>query len=396
MKAWNVFKNDFKIFLSNIRFQIFALVILPLLISFVNGLVLKNVFSEQIAIPKFQVAYIDEDQGKYSKILKEILEDPKVKDLIDLKEVENREESRKKVEKGEYSALVFIPKGFSAGFSLKDHKVIEIVKSPSDSIQAGIVEEIIGSYIDVLNSNENIIEVLAKLSTDPQITQEIIQKALAEVQNTLTNNYIEQGTFEKGKEVDSRQYYAIAMLVMFSLNVSAAGALQIYREKQEGTLTRLRLTGMDKWSFLLGKMLMIFFTLLLQAFAYISLSTLLLKISWGDQILSILLFNLAGAVSIVGLSILGVGLFKNEKSFKSTFMVFLLFMTVLGGGTLPLNQFSEGMKWAARFSISYWMHNGYTNLILGQGMDVLGVHMAILMGLGILGVAIGAVRFKFE
>ena len=86
--------------------------------------------------------------------------------------------------------------------------------------------------------------------------------------------------------VDSFQYYAAAMGVMFLLMTVVQGVSTMILEKEQEVYKRLLLTNLSYTNYLSGKLLGLIILCLIQAFIIIIGTKLLFGVDWGSPLLA--------------------------------------------------------------------------------------------------------------
>lgn len=396
MKCLNIFINELREILANIKFNIFLYIIMPFVLAFLNGVINARYFNMNSELPKFEVAIINNDNRQMSLPLEEIFKSSELRDSITLRENKDFEGVEKDIEKGNISAAIIIPDDFTDNILSAKEATIQIIKSPAEELNGTIIAEIVSVYTKSINANRVVYETLSKNILDSSMVDSVFNEVVPEVNSLVNKNYIVEGAFDNGKIMSAKQYFSVSMLVMFSIFLTTVGASNIIKEKERGTLKRLQLTSISKFSFLFGKLMAFFLTAVLQISMYILLTSTILKINWGESIVSIIAMAIAHAAAISGIVALAGGIFKTQKSLLSVLPFIIMLMAAFGGAFFSIDLVTGFMRNAIKATINFWLTNGYTNIMVGSSLSSIYLNIVILLTIGIIGLIIGTMKFKFD
>ena len=90
--------------------------------------------------PKGVLLVADEDQSFLSRLFAGGFSQGALGDMLTVERI-GREEGRRRLDRGQASALLIIPKGFSQAYLAGEKSQVTLLKNPSQSILPGIVEE---------------------------------------------------------------------------------------------------------------------------------------------------------------------------------------------------------------------------------------------------------------
>ena len=391
MRFLYVFINELKEILSGIKFNVFVYIVMPFALAALNGVIYEQYFNQEPKLPEFKISIIDEDKGQIAVSIKEIFKGSNLKDSITLREDRDFESIEEDIEKGDISAAIIVPKDFSKKTLLGEDASLKVIKSPAQELNGSIVSEIVEAYTNNLNMS---------IAINKTLNEEAINIDSIELQNELSNimsqNYIKEGLFENHKVINSKQYYAVSMLIMVSLFLTTVGASNIIKERESGTLKRLQSTSMSKMNFLLGKTMAIFLIAVIEVGVYILLTSAILKTSWGSNISSLSIVILSHGAAIAGISALAGSIFKSQKSLKTVLPIVIMIMAVFGGTFYSIDSVTGFMRNIIKTTLNYWLTNSYTNIMVGANISNISTNIVILLSIGFIGFAIGTMKFKFD
>lgn len=182
------------------------------------------------------------------------------------------------------------------------------------------------------------------------------------------------------REVNSMQYEAVAMTVLFSLLTAFELTHSLVRDKINYTLSRIRSTPVSMLQYVLGKLLGITLAIIIQMLIVIISSQLLFDVHWGN------IPALLGVTFLYGLAIgslvLCCGFWANNHASISSFAAPVLYgLGFLGGSFFNKDSFPPLLK-----EIQEWTPNGsainaYVHIIQGADLSTLSRDMLELTGL---------------
>ena len=140
------------------------------------------------------------------------------------------EQGRRRLDRGEGSALLVIPPGFTASFIASKPVTLDLVRNPSQRILPGMIEESLAIMLDRAVSFQN-----AKGSP-------VIQ---------LTSNVIPDKAEQPGGFAAMLLPGALFMSIFF---IAGALAADVWRERSSGALRRIATTPASLGAFLAGKL----------------------------------------------------------------------------------------------------------------------------------------------
>jgi len=175
------------------------------------------------------------------------------------------------------------------------------------------------------------------------------------------------------------------LVILVTLIGAYVTALNIVREKEIGTIEQINVSPIQKWQFLVGKMIPFW----ILGMAEFLLGLFLMKIVFGISVQGSLP-ALISVTSIYLLVMLGLGFFISSIStnqLQAMFIVFFLFIVfvLLSGLFTPI----EGMpKWAKYINylnpMSYYMDVIKLIVLKGSGIDEIKMQISVLSGMAVI------------
>ena len=188
------------------------------------------------------------------------------------------------------------------------------------------------------------------------------------------------------------------VLAMFFLVVPLAGTL--VRERNEGSLRRLRTMAAPAWLVLFGKAVPYFVINQIQMGLILLVGRYLVPLLGGDRLqlgqepFALVLMSVAVSVAAIGYG-LAVASFCRTTEQSTTFgAASILILGALGGVMVPKMVMPEAMQAWTRISPMSWGLDGFLAILVrGAGAGDILPQVAALLALGGIGFALGAWRF---
>jgi ABC-2 type transport system permease protein len=181
-------------------------------------------------------------------------------------------------------------------------------------------------------------------------------------------------------------------LIFFSFFTGAYAMMTILEESEEGTLARMFTTPTDRTTILAGKFLAVLFTVIIQGAVLLIAGQSIFKINWGETG-SFLLSFFGQMFASVGLAVLIVSFIKTSKQAGPIFGGAL---TALGmiSGLFTANMKIEAFNVMGNFTPQGWVLKAWKLSLAGQPVSELIVPFIVLVAMGLVMFAIGAVMFR--
>jgi ABC-type Na+ efflux pump permease subunit len=303
------------------------------------------------------------------------------------------------VDKGLYTALVFIPSGFSTALtSLADPRqvpataTLTVYGNAGRELSAGIVRSVVDSITSQLVSGN--VAIGATLGVIAAQQPQLLPKA-----SSLDFSQDFVCAFSPGDnlvKLDNLPVQATptntagALLVsfgsvqalFFALFTGQFGILSMYDERKEGTLQRILVSPTPRWIVLGGKLVGVLVSVLFQLLILIFALTLVGSLIegkavfiWGTDLPRLGLLLLAVGVVTSGFGMFLAGVLKDVQQANVVGPVLNIALGVLGGGfgfQLPRS--------VAQFSFIYWGRDAFDILAAGHGDVSLNILLLFIEG----------------
>ena len=181
-------------------------------------------------------------------------------------------------------------------------------------------------------------------------------------------------------------------LIFFSFFTGAYAMNSILQEAEEGTLARMFTTPTDRTTILAGKFLAVLFTVIIQGVVLLIAGHYLFKIHWGEAG-SFTLSLLGQMFASVGLAVLLVSFIKTSKQAGPVFGGALTGLGMISGlftTNIPIAAFDT----MGNFTPQGWVLKAWRLSLAGQPAGELILPFLVLVAMGVVMFAIGAVMFR--
>lgn len=323
---------------------------------------------------------------------------------------------RAAVDRGVYSALVFIPPGFSASLNSLaalplegEGATVDVYGNRGQGLAPGIVLSVVESILGQLEGGSitvgaTIAEIAATdramlADLDPDQFETLASCAFSPSTNTVGFQVVPvQAVAESNAAGSILVAVGSAQAMFFALFTGQFGILSLYEDRKNWTLQRLIASPTPRWVILSGKLLGVMGTVVFQLVILVLALTVVGSLLsgtptmiWGDDWLALSGLLLAASTAVGGISMFLAGILKSVEQANIVVSLVNMAMAVLGGAF----GFSIPMPFAA-VSLIYWGREAFQHLAAGN--SEIGLHLAVLSAQGILMFVIGLILFdrRFE
>ena len=357
-------------------------------IPLILGLLMNLVFGGGDARPQGRFLVADEDQSLASALITEAFgRDPLAK-MVTVEKV-SREDGRVRMEHGEASAFLIIPKGLRTAYLRNEPVHLLLFTNPAERIVPRVIEETMATVVDTGFYLQKISgERLRSWSTGdaPNAASISLARSLLslELGTYLDRPLILVDTTVQEKK-DSKNIVALfspGMIFLALLFVANVLACQIWREHAMGTLRRLRTTAVPLAAFLAGKVFYV--ALVFSCVAAVGLAALrwLAHVPVANPSVAALWVVFSG-LSLFLLMLLLVLQASGERSAHVVGNLAIFPLALIGGSYFP---FEIMPPWMA--AIGRWTPNGWAVIqfrAILEGSMSTGALMAAVAGMAAAG-----------
>lgn len=307
-------------------------------------------FAIDLDVRHLKIAVVDNDHSPYSQ---QLISKISSSDLFSIYSVENSyQDALMHIGKNEAEIIIQIPQGFERDLMRESSSQVAIAADAINIVKAGLGTGYLNSIISNFNQN---------IRTEWASGQQTI--APVDVKYSYWYNPL----------MKYRNYMVPAILVLLITTLSGfITALNIVREKEEGTMEQINVTPLKRWQFILGKLIPFW---IIGVFV-MTIGLLIMRFVYGIHIEgnlgTLYLFGIVYITSVLGLG-LYISTLANTQQ-QSMFIAFFFIMIFILLSGLFTNV--ESMpRWAFVISdllpITHFMHAVRAIVIKGSTfMDI--------------------------
>ncbi len=380
----------------------------PLVMAGVFALAFGGGDGDQITIT---VLLFDEDDSLLSRLLEGAGDSSRSGQKLEVVPV--GEEGYEMMERGEASALVHLPEGFTADYLDGNLTTIGVVKNPSERFLPKIVDE--GVRIGAVGLSEASQVFRAELAQMGDFAREKefpADLAVANLSAGVNHNLrgLERFLFPpvvtlesvslrpEGDEDEDGAFNILAYVlpgfsILGILFLAQSATRDILRDRESGLLRHLLTAPVSVNDYLGGKCLSVFAVTVL-GFTLFVLIGIAAGIYWGPAP-AVVALMLASALAAAGLLILIMSLVGSERQGDTLTTMIIIVSSMLGGAFLPVSQMPSFLKPISASTLVYWSTEGFSKLIIhGGGVADIVPNLAVLTVVGLIMMLIGALVLK--
>jgi ABC-type Na+ efflux pump permease subunit len=299
------------------------------------AVILTLVFGPGGKRPTGKMLVVDEDGGFGAITLVRAFDQSPLAKMVSVQKVE-RQEGQRRIEKGDASALLIIPTGFTSAFLGSKPVKLELVRNPSQRILPDLIEETLAILTD------GAFYAVATMSS--------MRKPEAQPLIQLDTKVVKEKSEQPGGFAAMLLPGTLFLGVFF---VAGALAADVWRERTSGALRRIATTPVSLGAFLGGKLLASAAVLgTVGAFGLV-LGRVLVNLRVANFPLALLWISASGCgLYLIVLLLQSAASSERVANMLTNFV--LLPLTMLGGGFVPFDWMPEGLARIGRFTPNGW------------------------------------------
>lgn len=351
---------------------VFPIILIVVMGTSLNGLMNadKNIFENKYVYYKFNDLV---NNQKYLQVFYNFKNSCEESIKIKFKEIEDDNKARELVNKGESLAFININKD-SYNYYRSENK-----ETSAQKIFKNVFNEYLQRYA-LIDSIGN---------TNPKIIQDILkEESLIKLKEEGINN----------SGIDSFTYYTFAELILIILYVSTITSISMYKENFQSTFTRLRMSKANNLSVVISKIILGIVIGMTQVIIIYFISTVFLKINWGENLLDIFIVLIS---FITFSSVLGVSMsmiFKDNKAASSVINILIIILGFLGGSYMPISliKSTQITNILCQLTPTYWANISLLSLSIGLSSNYTYKSIFISLSLSTILIIIGFIVNKLK
>lgn len=320
-------------------------------------------------VPKAHVLLVDEDQSFLSSLIANAGGEGRA-DFLDIERVDTEAEGRRRIDAGDASALLVVPKGFAAAVIDGTPVTLRLVKNPSERILPGIVQTACEMLVEVAFYAQRLLgEPLRQLrgqgvDEGHQYSDAAVAAAATSINDRLRRmgkwmdppalklDTVNDAPAAAAQDSNFALLFLPGMVFMAVLFIAQGMADDVWDEKALGTLGRAVRLPHDLTLFLGGKLLATSLVMAAVALVAVGVATAFFAVPVARAPLALAWCVFTGAGLYCYFQVLQfAGTTRTGAHMLSTMVVFPAMM--LGGSFFP---FEAMPGWMA--AIGRWLPNG--------------------------------------
>lgn len=393
MKTLATIKKEF-LLLTRDPGGLMLIFLMPMVLVVVMAVIQNNTFQE-FQETKLEALIVDEDQGKLSEAIARTFKALPNIQLIDKVggNALTADEARRLVQSGKYRTAVIIPKGASDALQKKTRDAVNTLlsnyglaeaKAPAKAKPLPPVElQVLFDPAIKANYRQTLASALEKMAAQLQAQwfMDEVQRSMAgatqkpKIKMDLTGliTVAQKDATEgenRGMALNAVQHNvpAWSMFAMFFILFPLAGNL--IKEREEGSMLRLRLIAGSSFPVICGKFIFYFFVCLLQLYLIIAVGIYamplvgLSKLVIGTNYAGLLLTGCAVALAATGYGLLIAVFFRTPQQALSFGSISVVVLAAIGGVWVPVFIMPDFMQTLSPYSPLNWGLAAFNNLFL--------------------------------
>ena len=392
----------------------------PLLITFLMYFAFGSLQSGDVSMTAIKVGVVNADtlpadaplKAPLGDSVRGVFFDDSVKAWIAASDYADESAARAALNTQAIGVAVIIPPTFTAGYLAGQSQTpILILQDPTLTIGPTVVRDIVTSLLDGVTGGGVAFKVITERMTangqtlDPASLPALFERYAnwyADFQRALFHSpdkaafVVTSPTAGNDTSTSLQTLMGLVMagqMVFFSFFTGANSMMSILQESEEGTLARLFTTPAGRTTILAGKFLAVALTVLIQGVILLLAGRLIFGIRWGEP--GTLAFALLGQMfAAVGLGVLLVSFIQTSKQAGPIFGGGLTVLGMLSGLFTTNIAMPESFNALGNFTPQGWVLKAWRLSLAGQPPSELLVPFIVLVVMGVVMFAIGAVMFR--
>lgn len=352
MRIFNLLWKDLKESFCNKKIWMFFTIVSVIIIAGTYCAMKEGETNAMVSI-----GVVDKDSSRYSNMLinyfKESKEITEYADII----VATEEEIKSMFENKEVIAYLEIPENFVQNLIAIQNTPVKVVISTENTTLSVLCHNILKSYEKYISSVEMNCAGLYQIMQYEQRPEELTEKKNVDISMKLIfmalgrHDLFEVHEVESAKKVSFQQYYLYSLIGIVLLFGSMFAGFSYLEEKENKTLERLKLTGIQTWQYLIYKMTVLCVACNMLLFALYGISKLLSNAESGISEYTVCAIFLSGCII---LSILSAYFCKSTKVYLLVTGTAYFILYIIGGGVIPMMYMPRALYEIGQYSPVYW------------------------------------------
>lgn len=395
------------------RGEFVSMFFLPILLTYVFGVA----FGSQGADRPILVMWEEGEMGRYSQQIHDVLD---AEESIEV-QISPYEEAKQKLDDGETSVIVRVPKGFDERLEAGSGSVaLEVEQAPGSARGTAAMEALSGAVARV-SANAQAVRLTEAvwpvdhtrvsgrgMSTPPPYFagppdfEDVyeIADSFWEPEPPIGVTGVKVTESEvRGDRVlaTSNAQYSIGFTIMFVLFMAFGSAGGILEEREQGTLRRLLVTPSTKATILGGKIAGVIATSTVEALILVGLGAFAFGVPWGRDPLALVMMLGAYILASAGLAVFVTAVVRTRSQLSAIGPIASTGLAMLGGCYWPIEMTPPFMQTVSKLTPTGWGMAGLLDVVSrGQGIEAALLPAGVLALMALVTFAGGIFFLKIE
>ncbi len=284
-------------------------------------------------------------------------------------------------------AVFIIPAGFSDDVQSDRPVTIQVIGNESSEVEAGVAVAMAQGFASQMTS------VRVAVATVEEVIQAPVDRLATgvEVLGTESPASIVDVTAAT-KQLDPVTFYAAGMAVFFVFFTVQFGVTSLLEERHAGTLSRLLVAPIPKWTILAGKSIGAFIVGVVSVTVLVIATALLVDAEWGSP-LGVAALILAAVIAAMGIVALVSAFARTAEQAGAFASLVAIILGFLGGTFFDLSQAGGWIADVRFVSPHAWFLRGLADLS-GGDVGVVVVPVLAMLAFGLVAGAIGMANLR--
>ena len=326
------------------------------------------------AVPQGRLLVADEDNTVVSGALTAAFGRPPLNRMVRLENVPQAE-GRARLDRGEASALLVIPRGMQAAYLDGRPFRLQLINNPAQRILPKIIEESLsivvdgGFYVQRVAGEQLRAFRTGQAPSDPAVAASsvAINRLMTRLRKYIDPPLIELETAVVAERKQTQSFGSLffpGMIFMALMFIANTMAIEIWREQMQGTLRRLAMTPAPLGAFLAGRVLVVALVIAGVGIAGLAAMRWLVAVPVANTPAAILWLVFAGTVFY--LLLLVASLHASNRRAANVVGNMVVFPLMLLGGTMfPFEAMPDWMARIGRLTPNGWAVTQFKAILAG-------------------------------
>ncbi|XHH07680.1 MAG: ABC transporter permease [Candidatus Bathyarchaeia archaeon] len=394
MTAQTILKHSFRIAWKDLmelfrnRLGLVLLIVMPLFMMIMVGFIYPT---SGVNISNMSIAMVNEDLGFNNSVIPSqtfmatLQGINNQNNIMTLTNASSMSEIKDLVQRGDIAGGIVIPANFSQCIYNGQQGTVIIITDQSNPQISATIQGVLASVFDgmgTMMAQQNVQIMNPTLNATNSLA--VVQPLNVQSEGVVPGNPSYFDFIAPG---------IMAMTVMMSVMTGLPVAIS--QEKEIGTMDGMMVAPVNRLSILLGKTIAQTIRGLIQGVIILTLAVGIFGVTIQGSILLVFGLLLLGVFSFVGLGIVVTSFTKDQETAQMLMMTLMFPMMFLGGVFFPIQQMPWFMQTISQFlPLTYASDALRKVMVLGAGVPQISTELIILVGFGVVMIAIALPVFK--